>query len=283
MDRPTGNVEEVTWRCVENGLASRAGFHPQNTRDHIDRGLVIAVVVPSGDNVRLGPDQTGPHISRDHRLLPPHPRRVVTLDAILRTNQGHRFGSGHAHILAIVSEEDRRHWDERHVVAGVGSDIPSLPTAFARIEDLFPVAGRALEIACGRGEMSVWLAMRGMDVVGVDVSPVAVGLARELADRGGVADRTRFEVWDLDNGLPPGPPIDLVVCHMFREPRLDQELIERVGPSGLIAIASLSEVGGTPGRFRAAPGELREAFAELEILSDGEGDGVAWLLGRKPG
>jgi SAM-dependent methyltransferase len=182
-----------------------------------------------------------------------------------------------------MSEEDRRHWDDRHAVVGVGSDDPGLPTIFAAIEDSFPVGGRALEIVCGRGELAVWLAMRGMDVFGVDVSPVAVGLAAELAGRSGVADRCRFEVWDLDDGLPPGPPADLVVCHMFREPRLDQELIERVAPSGLLAIASLSEVGGPPGRFRAKPGELREVFAKLETLSDGEGDGVAWLLGRKSG
>jgi 2-polyprenyl-3-methyl-5-hydroxy-6-metoxy-1,4-benzoquinol methylase len=181
-----------------------------------------------------------------------------------------------------VSEE-RRHWDERHAGAGVGSGIPALPTAFAAIEDWFPIGGRALEIACGRGELSVWLAMRGMDVLGVDVSPAAVDLAAGLASLSAVADRCRFEVWDLDDGLPPGPPVDLVVCHMYRESRLDQELIERVAPCGLIAIASLSEVGGAPGRFRAAPGELREAFAALETLSDSEDDGVAWLVGSKSG
>jgi 2-polyprenyl-3-methyl-5-hydroxy-6-metoxy-1,4-benzoquinol methylase len=148
------------------------------------------------------------------------------------------------------------------------------------IEDLFPIEGSALEIASGRGELSVWLARRGMEVLGVDVSPVAVDHAQELALRSGVADRCRFEVWDLDEGLPPGPPMDLVVCHMYREPRLDRKLIERLAPRGLLAIASLSEVGGEPGRFHARPGELRESFGELEILADHEGDGVAWFLGR---
>ena len=151
---------------------------------------------------------------------------------------------------------------------------------FASIEHLFPVEGSALEIACGRGELSVWLALRGMDVLGVDVSPVAIEFAEELALRSGVADRCKFEVWDLDDGLPPGPPVDLVVCHMYREPRLDRELVERLEPGGLLAMASLSEVGAGPGRFRALPGELRHAFAQIELLAEGEGDGVAWLLGR---
>ena len=153
---------------------------------------------------------------------------------------------------------------------------------FAAIEDLFPDDGRALEIACGRGATSVWLAGRGMEVLGVDISPVAVDLARELALHGGVADRCRFEVWDLDDGLPPGPAMDLVVCHMFRVPDLDQQLIDRLAPGGMLAMASLSEVGAGPGQFRARPGELRAAFAVLEIFAEGEQDGVAWLLGRKP-
>ena len=151
---------------------------------------------------------------------------------------------------------------------------------FAAIEDLFPVEGTALEIASGRGKLSVWLGLRGLDVFGVDVSPVAIEFARDLAQRSGAADQCRFEVWDLDEGLPPGPPMDLVVCNMYREPRLDRELIERLAPGGLLAIASLSEVGGEPGRFHARPGELREAFAELEILEDHQGDGVARLLGQ---
>jgi SAM-dependent methyltransferase len=182
--------------------------------------------------------------------------------------------------VPFVSEADRRRWDKRHAEAGPASGGLGPPSVFAPIEDLFPVEGRALEIACGRGELSVWLALRGMDILGLDVSPVAVGLARELARGCDIPDRARFEVWDLDEGLPQGPPTDLVLCHMYREPRLDRELIERLAPRGLLAIASLSEVGGEPGRFRARPGELREAFADLESLADGEVDGVAWFLGR---
>lgn len=182
-----------------------------------------------------------------------------------------------------MSEQDRRHWDERHGEAAIGYDDPGPPSAFASVEHLFPTDGPALEIACGRGETTVWLGSRGMEVLGVDVSPVAVDLARELALRRGVADRCRFELWDLDDGLPAGPPVDLVVCHMFWVPNLDQPMVDRLRPGGLLAIATLSEVGARPGRFTARPGELREALAELEILAEAEGDGVAWFLGRKSG
>lgn len=154
---------------------------------------------------------------------------------------------------------------------------------FAAFADAFPVSGTALDLACGRGLASVWLAQRGLDVVGVDVSAVAVDQARDLARRGGVEERCRFDVVDLDEGLPPGAPVDVIVCHKFRDRRLDRVITERLARGGLLAMAVLSEVskiGAGRGPFRAAAGELPAAFAELDLVAGGEGGGYAWLLAR---
>lgn len=182
----------------------------------------------------------------------------------------------------MVSEEDRDRWDRRHEASGP-ADLVQGPPIFGSFQEWFPISGLALEIACGRGETAVWLALRGMEVQAADVSPVAIGLARDLAARNGVTDRCRFEVWDLDEGLPVGPQVDLMVCHMYHQPRLYRAMEERLAPGGLLAIAGLSEVGSEVGRFRARPGELRAAFEELELVGEDEGNGVAWLLGRKSG
>ena len=128
----------------------------------------------------------------------------------------------------------------------------------------------------------MWLALRGMQVHAVDISPVAIEMARELAIANGVARRCRLDVWDLDEGLPPGPQMDLVICHMYRDPTLYKAMADRVAPGGLLAVAGLSEVGAGLGAFRATRGELRSAFTGLAVLSEGEGNGVAWLLGRNP-
>lgn len=189
--------------------------------------------------------------------------------------------------VAPMAEVDRHRWDERYASSGpppVKAVAP--PELLARHADVFPTAGTALDLACGRGLGAVWLAARGLQVVGWDVSPVAVGQARELAAGMGMSDRCRFEVVDLDDGLPPGPPVDVILCHRFRDPRLDRAIIERLAPGGLLAIAVLSEVGAAPGPFRAVAGELPAAFAGLDQLAAGEGDGHAWLLaraGRPPG
>jgi SAM-dependent methyltransferase len=184
-----------------------------------------------------------------------------------------------------MSEGDRRHWDPRYAAVGVapvGKHTP-LP-AFAPLEDLFPTGGHALELACGRGRASVWLAVRGMEVWGVDVSPVAIDLARQLAVLSGVGDRCRFEVVDLDDGLPEGPPEDLVLCHLphvFRDRRFDQAMIERVAPGGLLAVVVQSEVGAGPGQFRVPSGDLLDAFGKLEVVVHGEADGKGWILARR--
>ncbi len=115
---------------------------------------------------------------------------------------------------------------------------------------------------------------------GLDVSPVAVGHARELARRSGVGDRCRFDAVDLDDGLPAGPPVDVVLCHKFRDRRLDRAILGRLAPGGVLAISCFSEVGAAPGRFRAGSGELVAAFAALDVIAAGEGGGVAWLVAR---
>jgi len=187
-------------------------------------------------------------------------------------------------IVVFVTEADRHHWDRRYSergIAPVSENGPPPPPVFAHVEHLFPIEGRALELACGRGRGAVWLASRGMDYWGVDVSPVGIDLARELASLSGMADRCRFDVVDLDDGLPEGPPVDLLFCYLFRDPRLDQAMMERLAPGGLLAVAVLSEVGVGPGSFRARPGELRGAFGGLEILDGGEREGMARILARQ--
>jgi len=180
-----------------------------------------------------------------------------------------------------MSSRDQYRWDERYRAIDRSPASPSLPDKFEPFVDLLVAAETAIEIACGAGEMAVWLAQHGVQVTAYDISPVAIAAATELADQHGVTSRCTFAVADFDDGLPAGSEVDLVVCHMFRDPSLDQAFIDRLRPTGLLAVAALSEVGAEPGRFRAKAGELTAAFSDLELVESAEGAGVAWLLARK--
>ncbi|WP_431235171.1 class I SAM-dependent methyltransferase [Mycolicibacterium psychrotolerans] len=179
-----------------------------------------------------------------------------------------------------MAEADGVRWDGKYAGRRAGS--PRLPEVFAAYADEVPTAGQALELACGFGQASVWLAERGLIVWGVDVSAVAIEQAQGLAARRGVSDRCTFSVADLDGGLAPGPPATMILCHRFRDPDLYSAISDRLAPGGLLAISVLSEVGAEPGPFRARAGELQRAFADLQPLAAGEGDGQAWLLARRP-
>jgi SAM-dependent methyltransferase len=49
-----------------------------------------------------------------------------------------------------------------------------------------PKRGRALDVGCGSGFYTVYLARQGFDVIGVDFVPEAIGMARERAAAAGV-------------------------------------------------------------------------------------------------
>lgn len=175
-------------------------------------------------------------------------------------------------------------WNERYVTAGVDRPIP--PDALSdRLDgvdrsELVPTRGAALDVACGRGGVAVWLALRGLAVDAVDAAPAGLHLGAQLADRHGVD--VRWHEADLDAGLPVPGRYDVVVCQRFRDPVLYPALARATAPSGLLVVSVLSEVGGGPGRFCAAAGELRQAFGAFAVLLDVEGHGEAALVARRP-
>ena len=184
-----------------------------------------------------------------------------------------------------MSDADRERWDARHAAGGPVAPVP--PGAVMGepgLLEAFPTAGRALEVACGRGGVTVWLARRGLAVDAVDISPSGLAAGARLAAAHGVDDRIRWIAHDLDRGLPAvcAGPYDVVVCQLFRDPACYGGLRAAPAPGGLLAVTVLSEVGAAPGPFRAPPGELRAAFSGFELLLDRESDGEATLLARAP-
>jgi SAM-dependent methyltransferase len=181
-----------------------------------------------------------------------------------------------------MGEGDRERWDARHAAAR--PEAPAPPDALRGLLDAVPARGRALDVACGRGAVAVWLAQRGLVVDAVDVSPVGLAAGARLAAACGVRDQLQWIAHDLDRGLPAvcTGPYDVVVCQRFRDPDRYGALAAVLAPGGLVAVTVLSEVGGTAGPFRAPPGELRASFARLELLVDREVDGEATVVARRP-
>ncbi|MDJ0791014.1 MAG: class I SAM-dependent methyltransferase [Acidimicrobiia bacterium] len=62
--------------------------------------------------------------------------------------------------------------------------------------------GSFLDLGCGAGQNSIWLAQRGWDVTGVDIAPSAIRLATEAARDMNVT--ATFLVADLTEWIPEG-------------------------------------------------------------------------------
>lgn len=93
-----------------------------------------------------------------------------------------------------MTADAREFWDARY--AAPEYIFGEEPNVFlASQAQLFAPRMRVLDLACGEGRNSVFLAGLGAEVTGVDISPLAVDKARLLAARHGVAPR--FEVADL--------------------------------------------------------------------------------------
>ena len=184
-------------------------------------------------------------------------------------------------------ESRQKHWDDRYrertIAAPRAPEILALNPGMAA---LVPASGRALDIACGRGAQTVWLASRGLDVVALDVSGVAIALTDAAAVAGGVAHRVDARQENLDDGLPDDlQEFDIIVCQRFRNREVLEALGTRLQLNGVAFVTVLSSVGlnRAPGKFHAPAGELLEVFTrdDIEVVWHLEADGLAALVIRR--
>ncbi|MGW4070505.1 SAM-dependent methyltransferase [Nocardia grenadensis] len=79
------------------------------------------------------------------------------------------------------------------------------------------VPGTALDLACGSGGDTLWLARRGWQVKAVDISAVAVERVAEVARDAGLGHLVTTERHDLEHTFPAGS-FDLVSAQYFHTP-----------------------------------------------------------------
>ncbi|MBI4465409.1 MAG: class I SAM-dependent methyltransferase [Acidobacteria bacterium] len=190
-----------------------------------------------------------------------------------------------------MSKEERLNWDERF---RGGDHATWEPDPFlGQLEeyaDLLPVGRRALDVACGAGRNSVWLAEHGWEVTACDISLEGLRRTQELARQRGV--HVKLFCYDLETISLPSQHFDLIVCFFYLQRELFPILKTALRPGGLIVYRTYTlDQQRFPGRPRhplhlLQHQELLEAFRDFRILYYQEvvkDRGVAQLIAQKPG
>ncbi|MFN8454027.1 MAG: methyltransferase domain-containing protein [Anaerolineae bacterium] len=186
-------------------------------------------------------------------------------------------------------DSPRRRWDERY--ANFSSKDRRQPTAFVRAYlPQLPQQGHALDVAAGAGRHSLALARHGLRVDAIDISAQGLSLAQQRAQEAGAA--IHFIVADVERPWLPHRAYDVILVSYFLYRPLFPLIKTRLCSGGWLIYETLTvaqkEISSSqPLRpeFLLKPGELKDAFADLEILLYDEGQherGIAaQLLARK--
>ncbi len=130
--------------------------------------------------------------------------------------------------------------------------------------------GRALDVGMGQGRNSVFLAMKGWNVTGFDISEEGIAVARKNAERAGVKLNA---IRETDEAFNYGSDQWDLIVYMYEPfPVTLAAYVERLRKSmksgGIIVIESFGEDATAPNRRSVAidPGQLLAAFKDFRVL-----------------
>jgi SAM-dependent methyltransferase len=161
--------------------------------------------------------------------------------------------------MARATKTKKEHWTHRLFVENAEVYVPFLEDAedragaeVAALATLFqrhgvPSKGRVLDAACGLGRHAVPLALQGYRVVGLDVSPHFLHLARERAAAAGAAvEFVEGDLLQAASVLEGQPPFDAIIS-MFTshgywgrdaDVRLFGQLSALAKPGGVLVVST---------------------------------------------
>ncbi|WP_294957005.1 methyltransferase domain-containing protein [Sulfurovum sp.] len=160
-----------------------------------------------------------------------------------------------------MAHEDKERWDAKYI----SNPIPDKPVAFITQYAKSAAGSQALDIACGMGRNSKYLASEGFEVDALDISSVAIESLR------GIRHIYPKEV-DLDVCEFPVETYDLIICTYFLKRALFPQIIKALKPGGIFLYQTFvyhpdNERNPSNRSFLLEEGELEAAFAhDLDII-----------------
>ena len=135
---------------------------------------------------------------------------------------------------------------------------------------------RFLDYCCGDGQMVIYLAEKGAEAVGIDISDTSIKNAREKAEKLGLAQKSSFFVMDAENLNFKENSFDLILCngvlHHLDIKKAYSELSRVLKPGGKIICAEPLVYNPVFHLYRKITPQLRTKWESKHILSKKEID-----------
>ncbi|MBE2201453.1 MAG: class I SAM-dependent methyltransferase [Anaerolinea sp.] len=167
-----------------------------------------------------------------------------------------------------MNHPDALKWNGRYAEDGANwlySKPNALLTTYLH---LLPGQGLALDAAAGVGINSLALAGHGLRVAALDISEVALRLARQQAAAHELGVETA--VYDLSAPWFPPHSFDVIINFRFLERATFPAYRQALKPGGWLIFETFARVPGQPAEaYYLEPGELAQAFADWQIVWSG--------------
>ena len=189
--------------------------------------------------------------------------------------------------FADAAPKDKERWDQKY---GTEEYIfGKAPITFLKDHLHLLPKGNALDIAMGEGRNGVFLATKGFQVTGIDISETGLSKAKALAKEQGVSIET--QVVDLETYQLPANTFNVIICTYYLQRDLFPHMINALKPGGMIVVETytldhLKYRPRFPRQFLLEPNELLHHFKDLTVLQyqrrdDGQA-AYASILATKP-
>ncbi|GAB3685639.1 NAD(P)/FAD-dependent oxidoreductase [Angustibacter aerolatus] len=190
-----------------------------------------------------------------------------------RAGHGHQHGGGHGEV-DVAEMFEQPWWEERYGADEAVWSGRVNPRLAQHAADLVP--GTALDVGCGEGADTIWLAQRGWHVTALDFSAAGIARARAHAEAAGVADRITWVQADVRTWTPPSAAFDLVSSQfMHQAPAVRGPLFDRladaVRPGGTLLVVGHHPLDLQTGLRTPGP---RHAMLEMMFTAGEVADGL---------
>lgn len=186
--------------------------------------------------------------------------------------------------LVVLGKESKNLWSPSPLVKEFVEQLDFDPKAIKP-------RSTALDLGCGGGRDSVFLARHGWQVTGIDQEVRVLKRAKQLATKSGAS--VKFKCCDLKkSGCFPEGKFDLVTVVRYLNRDLFRQIDATIAPGGYLVYQTFScgaEAFGSPKNpnFILQVGELSEVFSDYRIIIDRidkleDGRPIASFIAQKP-